>query len=97
MKKKRQEERRRRRKARRRARRPGREVPEGGDLCILRADSLAEWQKPTQCHKAIIFQFLKNVRKKERKARKTELQTLIDDQNKTKHHQKQKPSEISLV
>ena len=39
MKKKRKEERRRRRKARRKSRGPGREVPEGGDLCILRADS----------------------------------------------------------
>lgn len=48
----------------------GKEVPEGGDLCILRADSLAEWQKPTQCHKAIIFQFLKNVKKKRKKSKK---------------------------
>ena len=67
-----------------------------GIYVYLELIRLAELQKPTQCYKAIIFQFLKNVEKKKKKS-KTSRVTVIDDKNKTKHHQKQKPSEISLV
>ena len=38
-----------------------------GIYVYLELIRLAEWQKPTQCYKAIIFQFLKNVEKKKKK------------------------------
>ena len=61
-----------------------------GIYVYLELIRLAEWQKPTQCYKAIIFQFLKNVekkKKKEGKARQAELQSLMTKtkQNTTKN------------
>ena len=34
----------------------GKEVQEGGDVCVPTADSFDVWWKPTQYHKAIILQ-----------------------------------------
>ena len=34
----------------------GKEVQEGGDVCVPMADSFDVWSKPTHYHKAIIFQ-----------------------------------------
>ena len=42
----------------------GREVPEGGGICVPVADSWGVWQKPAQYCKAIIFQktIFKNIK-----------------------------------
>ena len=37
-----------------------REVQEGGDICVLMANHIDVWQKPTQHCKIIIVQFLKS-------------------------------------
>ena len=42
----------------------GREVQEGGCICILGVIRIAVWQKPTQRCKAIIFQLKLNLKKR---------------------------------
>ena len=39
------------------------ESQEGGNICILMADSIFLWQKPIQHFKAIIFQLKTNFKK----------------------------------